>query len=49
MPWVVGLLGRPSGGEGGKLLGEAGHLGVRLGASFIGMGLVSTRPQLLLL
>lgn len=41
MPWVVGLLGRPSGGEGGKLLGESGHLGVRLGASFIGMGLLS--------
>lgn len=40
MPWVVGLLGRLSGGEGGKLLGEPGHLGVRLGASFIGMGLV---------
>lgn len=47
MPWVVGFLGRLSGGEGGKLLGESGHLGVRLGASFIGMGLVSTRPQLL--
>lgn len=41
MPWVVGLLGRPSGGEGGKLLGESGHLGIGLGASFIGMGLFS--------
>lgn len=39
MPMVVGLLGSHP-GEGGKLLGEPGHLGVRLGASFIGMGLV---------
>lgn len=37
--WVVGFLGRPSGGEGGKLLGESGNLG--LGGSFSRRGLFS--------
>lgn len=35
--WVVGFLGRPYGGEGGKLLGESGNLGVLLRADLIRM------------
>lgn len=34
---VVGFLGRPSGGEGGTLLGESGNLGIGLRANFTRM------------